>query len=144
MPQPPTAAPPEAQQEAPPPAVDQLRLFNQDGSANVPDDLALQIEQARPKADFIARDFSPSPILQARRPLKVRPNHFAKDWVGTDGKPLHQQFFDSVTMVKEFTAPWGGRYGCAWILILVACADVPDKPWNPPTTWKPATEQDEY
>jgi hypothetical protein len=135
---------PIAPSEAAPPAVDELRLFNPDGSANVPDDLAAQIERARPKADFIARDYSPSPILQARRPLKVRPNHFAKVWAGTDGKPLHQQFFDSLIVVKEFTAPWGGHYGCAWLLIIVTCADVPDKPWNPPTTWQPATEQDEY
>ena len=130
--------------EASPPAVDALRLFNADGSASVPDDLAAQIDRDRPKPDFIARDYAPSPVLQARRPLKVRPNHFAKYWSGSDGKPLHEQFFDSVTVVREFTAPWGGRYGCAWVLIIVACADVPDKPWIPPTTWKPATEQDEY
>jgi len=126
------------------PAVDQLRVFNPDGSATVPDDLAARIDRAKPRPDFVARDYSPSPILQTKRPLKVRPNHFAKVWAGTDGKPLHETIFDSVAMVKEFTAPWGGRYGCAWILIIVACADIPDKPWNPPTTWKPATEQDEY
>ena len=40
------------------------------------------------RPDFIARDFSPSPILQPKRPLKVRPNHFAKYWAGPDGKPL--------------------------------------------------------
>jgi hypothetical protein len=57
--------------------------------------------------------------------------------------PLHESMWRYVTATKEFVAPWGGHYGCAWILILVACADIPDKPWNPPQTWQPATQLDE-
>jgi hypothetical protein len=122
----------------------QLRLFNPDGSAQLPDDFITQLDRSRPQPDFIPRKYEPSPLLQAKRPLKVRPNHFAQYWAGTDGIPLHEAMWQHLTVVKEFTAPWGGRYACAWILILVACGDVPDKAWNPPTTWKPATEEDEY
>lgn len=121
----------------------EVRVFNADGSAAVPSDLAARIDRARPRPDFIPKRYEPSPLMQDKRPLKVRPNHFAQYWNGTDGKPLHETMWRYVTAEREFTAPWGGRYGCAWIVIIVACADVPDKPWNPPQTWKPATELDE-
>jgi hypothetical protein len=119
----------------------QPRLFNPDGTANVPDDLAARIERDRPRPDFITRQYEPSPLLAAKRPLKVRVNHFAQNWVGTDGMPLHEAMWRHVTFTKEFTAPWGGRYACAWVLVLVACGDIPDKPWNPPQTWKPSFEE---
>jgi len=119
------------------------RLFNPDGSAALPDDIAAQLDRARPQPNFIARKYEPSPILAVKRPIKVRPNHFAQYWAGTDGMPLHEALLRQLTVVKEFTAPWGGKYACAWVLIIVACGDVPDKPWTPPTTWKPATEFDE-
>jgi hypothetical protein len=125
------------------PELAQLRLFNPDGSAMLPDDIAAQLDRARPQPDFIPRKYEPSPILAVKRPIKVRPNHFAQYWAGTDGMPLHEAIWRQLTVVKEFTAPWGGKYACAWILIVVACGDVPDKPWTPPTTWKPATEFDE-
>jgi hypothetical protein len=133
----PSAPPAVAPEPAP------LRLFNPDGSAMLPDDIATQLDSTRPQPDFIARRYEPSPILAVKRPIKVRPNHFAQYWAGTDGMPLHEALFRRLTVVKEFTAPWGGKYACAWVLILVACGDVPDKPWTPPTTWKPATEFDE-
>lgn len=136
-----------AQTPVAPPTVEpelaQLRLFNPDGSAMLPDDIAAQLDRARPQPDFIARRYEASPILAVKRPIKVRPNHFEQYWAGTDGMPLHEALFRQLTVAKEFTAPWGGKYACSWILILVACGDVPDKPWTPPTTWKPATEFDE-
>jgi hypothetical protein len=128
---------PQAPEEPPP----QPRLFNPDGSAAVPDDLASRIDRERPHPDFIARQFEPSPLLQVRRPLKVRANHFSQYWAGTDGMPLHEAMWRHVTFTREFTAPWGGRYACAWVLIIVACGDVPDKPWNPPQTWKPSFDE---
>jgi hypothetical protein len=137
-PSPPLEPPPVLRNEAP------LRLFNPDGSAQLPDGFITQLDRSRPQPDFIPRKYEPSPLLQAKRPLKVRPNHFAQYWAGTDGMPLHEAMWRHLIVVKEFTAPWGGRYACAWILILVACGDVPDKAWSPPTTWKPATEEDEY
>ena len=130
---------PEQQMSAEP--APQPRLFNPDGSAAVPDDLASRIERERPRPDFITRQFEPSPLLQVRRPLKVRANHFTQYWAGTDGMPLHEAMWRHVTFTKEFTAPWGGRYACAWVLIFVACGDVPDKPWNPPQTWKPSFDE---
>ena len=129
-----------------PPASDELpdvRAYNPDGSVNVPDDFAEQLDKARPKPDFIPLTVAPSLLLAAKRPLKVRPNHFAQYWNGTDGMPLHESVWRYVTASKEFVAPWGGRYGCTWILILVACADIPEKAWNPPQAWKPATQLDE-
>jgi len=132
------AAQPSSPDEAP------LHIFNPDGSARIPDDTAARIERDRATANFIPQKVEPSPLLADKRPLKVRPNHFAKYWDGDDGKPLHETIWRHVTATKEFTAPWGGRYGCTWVLIIVACADVPLKPWIPPQTWKPATELDEY
>ena len=119
-------------------------LFNPDGSAHLPTDMAEQIDRSRPRPGFIPRLVEPSPILADKRPLKVRPNHFAQFWNGTDGKPLHETIWRYVTASKEFDVPWGGRWGCTFVLIVVACADVPDKPWNPPQSWKPATGFDEY
>lgn len=131
-----------ALQSEPPPAPEP-RLFNPDGTVALPGDIVRQIERAQRQADFIARRFDPSPLLQIRRPLKLRPNHFAAVWSGNDGKPLDQTIWQPVTFVKEFTAPWGGRYACAWVLVLVACSDIPDKVWVPPQRWKPATELDD-
>lgn len=146
--QPAAAAVPEAAAVAPAPvpeaaAPPEPRLFDREGSALVPGDLVEQMDRARPKPDFIAHDPVPSPLLQPRRPLKLRPNHFAQYWAGTDGMSAGKAMWRHVTFVKEFTAPWGGHYACAWILVVVACGDVPDKPWIPPQTWKPATELDE-
>jgi hypothetical protein len=132
-------APPLVAPEAPP----EFHAYNRDGSVDIPADLAAQLDNAQPRADFIPLKVAPSPILNPRRPLKIRPNHFAQYWNGTDGMPLHESIWRYVTATKEFVTPWGGHYGCAWILILVACADIPDKPWNPPQKWQPATELDE-
>ena len=121
----------------------QFHAYNPDGSIDIPADLAAQLDAAQSRPNFIPLKVAPSPILNPRRALKVRPNHFAQYWNGTDGMPLHESMWRYVTATKEFIAPWGGHYGCTWILILVACADIPDKPWNPPQVWKPATEFDE-
>lgn len=118
-------------------------VFNDDGSAAVPDDLVERIDRANRPTGFIPLRVEPSPLLQPRRPLKVRPNHFAQYWNGTDGQPLSAAFWQHVSVVREFTAPWGGRYGCVWVLIVVACSDIPEKAWSPPQRWKPATELDE-
>jgi hypothetical protein len=139
--------PPIARSPAAPPvtseAQPEFHAYNPDGSLDIPDDLAAQLDAAEPRPDFIPLKVTPSPILNPRRPLKVRPNHFAQYWSGTDGMPLHESMWRYVTATKEFVAPWGGHYGCTWVLILVACADIPDKPWSPPQTWQPATQLDE-
>lgn len=139
----PTPAPESASApEQEPPA--EPRLFAPDGTALIPDDLAAQLDRERQRAQgFIANDPVPSPLFARKRPLKVRPNHFAQYWNGTDGMPLHERIWRYVTFTHEFTAPWGGRWKCAYVLMLVACADVPDKPWIAPQTWKPASELDE-
>ena len=138
QPKPPTAEPPVALEPTP-----EFHAYNPDGSADIPADLAAQLDAAQPRPNFIPLKVAPSPILNPRRALKLRPNHFAQYWNGTDGMPLHESMWRYVTATKEFVAPWGGHYGCTWILILVACADIPDKPWNPPQVWKPATGLDE-
>ena len=143
---PPEYAPIEAlpRESAPIEPAAEPRLFAPDGTALLPDDLASQIDrEQRQKRGFIAAEPTASPLFARKRPLKVRPNHFAQYWDGTDGMPLHDRIWRYVTATHEFTAPWGGRWQCAYVLIIVACADVPDKPWIPPQTWKPATELDE-
>jgi len=121
----------------------QPHLLDPDGNALLPRDIEAQIQRMHPRPDFIPRHFDPSPLLLAQRPLKVRPNHFAASWAGTDGQPLSRSIWQPLTFVTKFTAPWGGRYACGWILILVACGDVPDKPWSAPQTWRPAGVLDE-
>jgi hypothetical protein len=63
-----------------PPAVEEatphFRIYNPDGSLNIPDDLIAQIDRAQPRPNFIPLKVEPSPLLQRRRMLKVRPNHF--------------------------------------------------------------------
>lgn len=134
-------------QPAQPPVADEstpeFHAYNRDGSVDIPADLTAQLDAAQPRPNFIPLKVAPSPILNPRRALKLRPNHFAQYWNGTDGMPLHESMWRYVTATKEFVAPWGGHYGCTWILILVACADIPDKPWNPPQKWQPATQLDE-
>lgn len=134
-------------ESAPPPVAEEptpeFHAYNPDGSVDIPSDLAAQLDAAQPRPNFIPLKVVPSAILNPRRALKVRPNHFARYWNGTDGMPLHESMWRYVTATKEFVAPWGGHYGCTWILILVACADIPDKPWNPPQKWQPATQLDE-
>lgn len=130
------AAPLPATQENP-------RLFDADGSPILPGDLVEQLDRARPLPGYIARSYAPSRLLQPRRPLKVRPNHFAQYWDETDTLPLHDRLMSRLIVSRQFDVPWGGQWACAWVLIVVACADVPRKPWNPPQTWKPATELDE-
>ena len=132
------AAPPVVP-DAPP----EFHAYNPDGSVDIPEDLAKQLDDAGPRPDFMPLKVAPSPVLNPRRPLKVGPNHFAQYWSGTDGMPLHESVWRYVTASKEFVTPWGGHYGCSWILILVACAEIPDKPWNPPQRWQPATQLDE-
>jgi hypothetical protein len=130
----------------PPPAPTQaqaLRLFDAAGSPIVPGDLAEQLDRAQPLPGYIARNITPSPLLQPKRPLKVRPNHFAQYWDDSDSLPLHDRMWRHVIVTRQFDVPWGGQWACTWVLIVVACADVPRKPWNPPQTWKPATELDE-
>jgi len=142
----PTRRPPIARLPLPPAAAEaspEFHAYNPDGSVDMPADLAAQLDNAEPRADFIPLKVAPSPILNPRRPLKIRPNHFAQYWNGTDGMPLHESMWRYVTATKEFVTPWGGHYGCTWILIMVACADIPDKAWNPPQRWLPATELDE-
>lgn len=118
-------------------------LFDEGGAAALPRDIVTQLDGMQPRPDFVARRYDPSPLLMPKRPLKVRPNHFAAMWAGSDGKPLSETIWEPLTFVAEFRAPWGGRYACGLILVLFACADIPDKAWNPPQTWAPASVLDE-
>ena len=130
-----------------PPVVEEttphFRVYNPDGTLNIPDDLIAQIDRAQPRPNFIPLKVEPSPLLQRRRLLKVRPNHFDQYWNDIDSLPLHEAIWQQLTRTTEFTAPWGGQYSCTWVLVIVTCSDVPNKPYNPPQTWKPATQLDE-
>jgi hypothetical protein len=134
------------------PAVPELRIYNVDGSLNVPKDLVEQIDAAQPKPNFIVQSVEPSPIMLPHRPLKIRPNYFAKAWV----HPVRETLLDaginklndllrSAGTSKEFTTPSGDKVVCSWILIMGGCQwGFPPPPGGRPTEpWKPATVLDE-
>ena len=58
------------------------RLFNSDGTALIPDETADTGQQK--VQDGFAPTITPSLLLRIKRPLRVRPNHFAAAWVGGD------------------------------------------------------------
>jgi hypothetical protein len=126
------------------------KLFNPDGIAIIPDEIA-DARQQGPRRGFV-QTIEPSPLLQSKRPLKVRPNHFAASWVNNDAEPLDERLWRKLVLEKELKAPWGTSYRCAMAVLAVTtrglgpalgCSEVPKKAWTPPQTWKPATELEE-
>ncbi len=131
----------------------ELHVYNPDGSLDVPKDLVEQIDAAQPKPNFIAQSVEPSPIMLPHRPLKIRPNHFDKDWVHPVRETLLEarinnlnDLLRSASTSKEFTTPSGDKVVCSWILIMGGCQwGLPPPPGGRPMEpWKPATVLDEY
>jgi hypothetical protein len=124
-------------------------LFDASGIAIIPDEAKGALPK---KADRgFEQPIKPSPFLEAKRPLKVRPNHFAGAWAGDDGQALPQRLYRHLVYERGFTAPWGGRYRCSWIALAITsggigpamgCVDLPEPAWTASRRWKPATEID--
>jgi hypothetical protein len=128
------------------------RAYNPDGSLNIPKDLADQIDAAKPQPNFIVQSTAPSPIMEPRRLLKIRPNHFAKNWVHARNENLLSaalsklnDLTEAMTVKKDFTTPYGNTVSCRWIIVIAGCSwGGPPPPGGHPTEkWKPATVLDE-
>lgn len=144
----PAAPAPAAPQETPS-GIQQLSLYNIDGSIIVPP----ETKSAVAESAFIPKSTAPSALMLPHRPLKIRPNHFAGVW--KSGKSidlfdrLNELIDDHLTAKKEMTTPWGSKIKCeAKYLFIIAVAGCgwgfPPPPGGRPTEhWKPATELDE-
>ena len=131
-----------------------LHLYNADGSISLPG--AAATEDKAPRADFVPRATAPSALMGPHRPLKMRPNYFAKVWhapqnetlLGETLRKIGDYVDDNLTVQKEFTTPSGAKIKCkAGFMFIMAAAGcgwgfAPE--WGKPTAhWKPATELDE-
>lgn len=131
-----------------------LQLVDREGAIVLPKD-----EVATPAADaFIAQSTAPSRLMGPHRPLKIRPNHFARAWRAPENENLLGQtlrkayeFVDeNLTVKKEFTTPWGTKIKCQagfmFVMAMGGCGwGFPPPPGGRPTEhWKPATELDEH
>lgn len=134
-------------------AASEYRPYNADGSLNIPKDLIEQIDAAKPQPNFIAQSTAPSPIMGPHRPLKIRPNYFAKSWVHARNENLLSAILsklnditEQAALSHEFRTPSGDKVVCSWILIIAGCSwGYPPPPGGHPTEpWKPATVLDEY
>ncbi|HEX7915283.1 hypothetical protein [Rudaea sp.] len=132
----------------------QLHVFNNDGSIDIPAEVAGQADAGQPP-HFIPKSTAPSTLMTLKRPVKIRPNHFASAWKAPENENLlgaalrkTAEFVDkNLSIEKEFDTPLGKIKCKAAFMIVMAgggCADVPPKPYEPPAEkWKPATVLDE-
>lgn len=148
---------------APPPRTDAvpqeetaLHLFNADGSVAIPRENTESRSMSASGNTFISTVVAPSPLLQSRRPIKLRPNHFASMWrapvnenlLGTALRKTAELVDEKLTVRKEFTTPWGSKVKCQasymLVMALAGCGwGIPPKPYEPEERWKPATVLDE-
>ncbi len=155
---PPTPRPdaPSAAQAAPPQPETalSLQIYKADGSISLPAEAGAA--ESAPRADFVPRVIAPSALMGPHRPLKMRPNYFAKNWRAPQKETLLSESLrkigeyvdDNLTVKKEFTLPSGAKIKCeAGFMFIMAAAGcgwgfAPE--WGKPTAhWKPATELDE-
>jgi len=146
----PTPAPPAPASDAP------LQLVDREGSILLPKDDG-KGDAPAPNA-FIAQSTAPSRLMGPHRPLKIRPNYFARAWRAPENENLLGQtlrkayeFVDeNLTAKKEFTTPWGTKIKCQagfmFVMAMGGCGwGFPPPPGGRPTEhWKPATELDEH
>ncbi len=124
--------------------VNEPKIFNIDGSLNIPKDLIEQIEQDLPKPKFRPTPPLASTIMQRPRIIKLRQTLFEPYWVGANETLFAE--FGRQHLIKErtFKTGSGARIGCTWMVVLLACGDVPPPAWKAPTRWQPRqSEADE-
>lgn len=129
-------------------------VFNSDGSIDIPAEVADQTDAGQ-QPHFIPKSTEPSPLMMLKRPVKIRPNHFASAWKAPQNENLlgaalrkTAEFVDkNLSVEKEFDTPLGKIKCKAAFMIVMAgggCVDVPPKAYEPPAEkWKPATVLDE-
>lgn len=145
-----TVRPPPPRETLPLPVeASQPRLFNPDGSIVLPN------EPSPPPADSMTATFSepvPSPdigIMQHKRPLKVRPNHFEAAYAELHTNSVLNDFVArNLTFTQEFVLPWGTHVKCAEVFVIVAAGGAcgwytPYPYYVPRERWKPASVLDE-
>ena len=103
--------------ETPPP---QLRLYNEDGSMRLSQDVIDASNIPAPRPGYR------SPLAEAARvkprppPISYDPTVFSKYWA-----PGSESAFDSLvrrsTASKKFRTPWGSTIQCTWVLIMGGC-----------------------
>jgi len=132
----------------------QMHIFNADGSIDIPAEVADQTDAGQ-LPHFIPKSTAPSSLMTLKRPVKIRPNHFASAWKAPENENLlgaalrkTAEFVDkNLSVEKEFDTPLGKIKCKAAFMIVMAgggCVDVPPKPYEPPAEkWKPATVLDE-
>ncbi len=132
-----------------------LHLFNADGSVALPREEATWAVTAGRQTGFVSPIIAPSPLLQTRRPVKLRPNHFAAAWrvpenenlLGAALRKTAEVVDEKLTARKEFKTPWGSKVKCQasfMLVILAGCGwGFAPKPYEPEEHWKPATVLDE-
>ena len=136
---------------SPPPRIDAvpkeetaLHLFNADGSVAIPRENGASHSMPAPGNAFLSTVVAPSPLLQTRRPIKLRPNHFASMWrapanenlLGTALRKTAELVDEKLTVRKEFTTPWGSKVKCQasymLVMALAGCGwGIPAKPYEP-------------
>lgn len=143
---------PQAEEPAPR-DLSSLHIYKADGSIDLPKDIAAAPE---PKPNFIGRSVEPSSLMTLKRPVKIRPNHFAGAWKAPQNENLlgatlrkTSEFIDeNLSVEKEFTLPWGAKVKCKASFMFVMAAGgcgwgYGPKPYEPEQRWKPATVFDE-
>lgn len=127
-------------------SVQTIHLYRADGTLDIPDDLAHQIDNPKTPRAIDAPPVADNTIMVHVRPLKMRPNHFDVAWKASHADNELDQFVKD-HLIKQTDAmrlPWGTQVECGWFVIVVACGWGPPPVWHAPTTWKPATSLDEY
>ncbi|MEP6939026.1 MAG: hypothetical protein ABI846_04630 [Rudaea sp.] len=133
-----------------------LQLVDREGSIVLPKEDG-KADSLSPSA-FIAQSTAPTRLMGPHRPLKIRPNYFARAWRAPEnenllGETLRKvsEFVDeNLTAKKEFTTPWGSKIKCQagfmFVMAMGGCGwGFPPPPGGRPTEpWKPATELDEH
>jgi len=138
------AAPTPSPEPEPDPSAPNYRVFNTDGSLIIPPDTANQTGNPALQASFIPQSTASSPIMRHRRPLKVRPNHFAQNWRAAPDETLLGAFVrEHLTADTQFMTPWGTLVKCGVVVFLGGCTWGPPPGWKPAQTWRPASALDE-
>ena len=136
--------------------IDAAKFFNPDGSVAIPREQTKTSSMPAQASAYVAPVIAPSPLLETRRPIKLRPNHFAGAWrapanenlLGAALRKTAEVVDEKLTVRKEFTTPWGSKVKCQasymMVMALAGCGwGFAPKPYEPEERWKPATVLDE-